>query len=126
MFGACNDRWHAHVPISAENLDNAANGCRCGDGRYVPCDTGVVPGIGPIISSAMVAAIDNSARCPLLPQQRRLAAYLISLLSEHGFPVMPKSFPVNFHREYRKKPLWMPQKTMASSLPYTKFCDFPC
>jgi hypothetical protein len=69
---------------------------------------------------------DNSARCPLLPQQRPLAAYLISLLSEHGFPVMPKSFPVNFHREYRKKPLWMLHKTMASSLPHAKFCDFPC
>jgi hypothetical protein len=30
-----------------------------------------------------------------------LATYLVSLLSLHRFPFMPKSFPVNFHREYR-------------------------
>jgi hypothetical protein len=66
------------------------------------------------------------AMSALTPNQRRLAAYLISLLSEHGFPVMPKSFPVNFHREYREKPLWMRHKTMTLSLPHAKFCDFPC
>ena len=74
-----------------------------------------------------IGRLSSPAACGAsLLQQRPLAAYLISLLSEHGFPVMPKSFPVNFHREYRKKPLWMLHKTMASSLPHAKFCDFPC
>jgi hypothetical protein len=35
------------------------------------------------------------------PRKRTLATYLVSLLSVHCFPVMPKSFPVSFHREYR-------------------------
>jgi hypothetical protein len=36
-----------------------------------------------------------------LPEKRTFVAHLISLLLGRSFPVMPKSFPVNFCREYR-------------------------
>jgi hypothetical protein len=36
-----------------------------------------------------------------------LAERRISLLSSHSFPVLPKSFPVIFHRAFREKPAWL-------------------
>jgi hypothetical protein len=38
-----------------------------------------------------------------------------SLLFGPRFPVMPESFPVNFHREIRRKPAWMLALSMISS-----------
>jgi len=38
-----------------------------------------------------------------------------SLLFASSFPVMPKSFPVIFHKQFRQKSLWMLRLMMLSS-----------
>jgi hypothetical protein len=35
---------------------------------------------------------------------RQVLPVVLPLLFGESFPVMPKSFPVNFHREFRQKP----------------------
>jgi hypothetical protein len=49
-----------------------------------------------------------------------------SLLFAHGFPVTPKSFPVNFYKEFRSKPIWMLHLVMILSTFQPSFSDFPC
>jgi hypothetical protein len=44
-----------------------------------------------------------SAPHPLYLQKAARAEHLTSLLSGHSFHVLPKLFPVTFHREFRQK-----------------------
>jgi hypothetical protein len=41
---------------------------------------------------------------------------LISLLSGHSFPVLPKEFPVNFHGEFRQNAPWLLRYVMMTLL----------